>query len=268
MSLKDVTAIDKLGAHNYATWSTDVKWALIMKGLWNAIDDPEQVEEGEDAKALAFIGLTVEKYIKSSIDGCDTAREAWDKLEHAYKASATALRIKLKRELATIQYGWMDVRRDGTGGTATTHRESVTSYVARASAIRDQLAAAGVETSAEEFAMAVLSGLPDEYTAMVDNLVTSAGALDVEEVLPKLLMIEQRLKDKYDQEKAKECEVALSARASSATCWKCGAKGHLRRDCPERNNGPDELIGKRVYVPPKKKFSRSQALSAMWVTPL
>lgn len=251
MSLKDVGSIEKLGASNYATWSTDVKWALIIKGLWNAIDDPENLEDGDDVKALAFIGLTVEKYIKPTVDECDTARDAWDKLEESYKAKATAQRIKLKKDLATLQLGWTDVAPNGQGGKQTSKREDITAYVARASSIRNQLSAAGMDVPGEEFTMAILAGLPDEYTALVDTIVTSATPLEIEEVVPKLQMIEQRVKDRHRAEFDKVGSEAYSARVDEVTCWKCGAKGHMRRDC--QHKPPHELEGKRVYVPPKPK---------------
>lgn len=247
MSLKDATSIERLGANNYATWSTDVKWALIMKGLWAAVDEADSVDAADDIKALAFIGLTVEKHIKATIDACDTAREAWDKLEETYKAKSSALKMKLKKDLVNLQ---LEVKED------------ITTYVARATEIRDQLAAAGVDVDAQELTMAVLGGLPDNYGSMVDSIMIAAGdMMEIEELIPKLMIIEQRVKERSTTDYHK----AYTMTDNEKTCWKCGKKGHIQRECPDKK--PSVFIpGKtRVFIqkPPKKKWTSSNHVVAL-----
>jgi hypothetical protein len=209
--LERSSLIEKLTGDNYATWSTDMKWLLIMKGVWNAIDDHENVDEADDMKAMALIGLNVEKHLKTSVDASDTAREAWDKLENAYKAKSNARKLQLKRELTSIELK---------------PKESITMYIARAKELRDQLLAAGYEASDEEVALSALAGLPDSYASIVDTLQATSTALDIDDIMPKLLVVEQRVKEHYDRE-------LETVKAYLVTCYRCGKKGHIKRNCPD-----------------------------------
>lgn len=244
MSLKDATSIEKLGAGNYATWSTDVKWALIMKGLWDAIDDAENVEAADDLKALAFIGLTVERHIKPTVDACDTAREAWDKLENKYKAQSSAFKLKLKKDLINLELK---------------PKEDITSYVARAVAIRDQLTAAGMDVEAQELCLAVLGGLPEDYTPMVDAILTTGGELDLDDLIPKMMVVEQRVKERWMRNNS--TVKVFAASDDEKTCWHCGKKGHIRRNCTARIGLiPGET---KVYIPPKNRRGCAASYTAV-----
>ena len=208
----DKTLIERLTGDNYATWSTDMKWLLIMRGVWTAIDDHENVTEADDMKAMALIGLSVEKHLKSSIDACDSAKEAWDKLEDIYKAKSNARKLQLKKELTSIELK---------------PKESLTVYISRAKDIRDQLTAAGYEASDEEVALSILAGLPEGYESIVDTIQATTAELDIDEIMPKLLIVEQRVKER----RGKEVDVE---RAFVMTCYGCGKKGHIKRNCPEK----------------------------------
>ena len=71
--------------------------------------------------------------------------------------------------------------------------EGLTQYVARAQTIRGQLVAAGYSVSDDEVVLCVLAGLPAPYDAAVTMLEGSDKALTVDEVLAKLLPVEQRV---------------------------------------------------------------------------
>lgn len=216
--------IEKLTGDNYATWSTDMKWLLIMKGAWNAVIDHENVDDAEDLKAMALIGLSVDKHLKTTIDACDTAKEAWDKLEDVYKAKSNARKLQLKRELTSI---------------SLKPKESITMYVSRAKDIRDQLIAAGYEASEEEVALSLLAGLPEGYESIVDTIQATTEALDIDEIMPKLLIVEQRVKERIDASFIKE--------KAFVVCFKCGQKGHIKRHCPKRKE--DEKTKRRIEWP-------------------
>lgn len=220
----DKPFIEKLSGDNYATWSTDMKWLLIMKGIWNAVVDHENVDEADDLTAMAFIGLNVEKHLKTTIDACDTAKEAWDKLEDVYKAKSNARKLQLKRELTSI---------------SLKPKESITLYVSRAKDIRDQLIAAGYEASEEEVALSLLAGLPEGYESIVDTIQATTEALDIDELMPKLLIVEQRVKDRNDASLIKE--------KAFVVCFKCGQKGHIKRNCPKKKE--DEKDKRRFEWP-------------------
>jgi gag-polypeptide of LTR copia-type len=139
----------KLDVDNYATWSTKMRFLLITKGYWKAV---QASGEPEDAKALAMIGLCVEDHHLTSIEKCQTAKEAWEALEAVYRAKSTARMLQLKRELNAL-------KKEAS--------EPVTKYIARAKSIRDQLQGAGHHVEDADMVLSVLAGLPPEYDMLV-----------------------------------------------------------------------------------------------------
>ena len=94
--------IEKLDLDNYGSWSVQMKFLLIHKGLWTAeTGDGASVEDS--LKALALIGLNVKEHHLSTLDKCKTAKEAWNALEATYKAKTMARRLQLKKELNNLR---------------------------------------------------------------------------------------------------------------------------------------------------------------------
>eukprot|EP00951_Prasinocladus_malaysianus_P029991 scaffold279837_cov17-Prasinocladus_malaysianus.AAC.1 len=81
-------------------------------------------------KALAEIGLHVKDHHLPLVAGCTRAQEAWSKLEGIYKSRGQARKIQLRKELNTL-------RKEPS--------EPVSKYVARAKALKQELAAIGHE---------------------------------------------------------------------------------------------------------------------------
>lgn len=164
MSDFDKFGIKRLDVDNYATWSTKMRFLLITKGYWTAVE-----EEGQDndAKALALIGLCVEDHHLSTIDKCSTAKEAWETLASIYKAKSIAKVLQLKRELNSLK---------------KETSEPITKYIARAKNIRDQLHAAGHKVDDEDVVLSALAGLPTEYNTLVSILENGDSAPTLDEV--------------------------------------------------------------------------------------
>ena len=77
--------IELLDIDNYATWETRMKFLLITKGLWTAIEaDDGRVDPDIDQRALATIGLFVKEHHLTTLKRCGTAKEAWRQLEAVY----------------------------------------------------------------------------------------------------------------------------------------------------------------------------------------
>ena len=227
----DKPAIEPLDVANYATWRPKMKFLLITKGLWMAIEG-ESPDPVTDLKALATIGLWVKDHHLAMLDRCSTAREAWLELESTYQAKTNARKLALRKELAQLKQG------------AT---EPVAKYVARAKDIQAQLSAAGHDVPDQELAWTVMAGLHNTYETVCTVLETTEAELTLDKVLPHLVQVEQR----HDRPVRLE-ETALMAAPSGGpsgrpftpktnqiedrACYYCGKKGHLKRDCRKKKS--------------------------------
>lgn len=229
----NVMMLTKLGADNYGTWSTLVQSYLTIKGCWGAVSDSS--DKAKSAEALAYIRLLVSEFYLPTLEACKTAQEAWDLLESTFKSKSLAKRLQLKRELNSLQL---------------VPSESLTKYVARAKTIRGQLVAAGYSVSDDEVVLCVLAGLPAPYDAAVTMLEGSDKALSVDEVLAKLLPVEQRVAQA--DERSNEAKALFAGgrggrggggaaagkgscqqEGSKKVCWHCGESGHIKARCPK-----------------------------------
>ena len=118
---------EKLDVDNYSTWSIKFKAVLAVRGLLKAITgDDDNVDH--DQKALALMVLSVRDHHLSMLAECSTVKQAWDALKTTYKAKSAARRMQLRRELAKL---------------TKVAGEPVSKYLARASAIKDELSVTG-----------------------------------------------------------------------------------------------------------------------------
>ena len=184
-------SIEKLDVENFPTWSIKIKYVLVNKGLWKAVElgdgAVDVVDKEMDQKALALIGLSVEDHHLHTLEDSTSAKDAWGRLEAIYKSKSNARKLQLKKELNSL--------RKESG-------EPLTKFVSRAKAIRGQLCAAGVEVKSEEVVWAVLAGLPKEYEVVVTVLQTAEQLDDVDVLLSKLLIVEQSIGSSTESDKA------------------------------------------------------------------
>ena len=213
----DKLAVDKLGVDNYATWSIKMKHLLIHKGLWRPVNTGEG-GAASDEKALALIMLFVADYHLSTLAECESAKEAWDKLAAIHKSKSIARRTLLRKELTSLEMSGV---------------ESLTQYVARAKNIRDQLIAAGYDVREDEVVLAVLAGLPKEYEMVVTVLESADEVLSLDEVLPKLMNVEQRTIATKPMEVGMRAFIAKGNTRTNdkKECWYCGKIGHVKANC-------------------------------------
>ena len=234
----DKVIVPKLGIDNYATWAPKMRFLLVTKGLWAAV---ETAGTGEDSqKAFAQIGLHVEDYHLSTVTKCTSAKEAWEALQSVYESTSLAQVLMLKKELSTL---------------AMRPKEPVTKYIARATSLQEQLTTAKVTTEERDIVLAVLAGLPKDYDMLVTVLENSGTTLTLKDVMAKLLLAEQR--NGINDNNGNSSETALLTNANAfrrpgATggrpsgnnnnrretreCYYCHRQGHLSRDCRKKKH--------------------------------
>ena len=152
----------------------------------------------------------------------------FEQLEAIHQAKSNARKRQLRKELAQLKMG---------------AAEPLAKYVSRAKEIQNQLRATGYTLSDQEVAWALLAGLPQAYDTVVTVLETSTDAdVRLEDILPKLMPVEQKMRSESSPPPS---EAALLAKRNSSfgahqnlhetrTCYACGEKGHIARNCPNR----------------------------------
>lgn len=239
MTGSEKVSIEALDIDNYATWSIRMKMLLIHKGLWSVVTTASTAADKERSnKALALIGLNVKDHHLTTVGKCETAKEAWDILQSTYKAKSNARRLQLRRDLNSL-------KKDP--------KEPLTKYIARAKEIWNDLLAIGHEVPATEVAWTVLAGLPKEYEMVVTVLETSSEELTLEDILPKLLQVEQRSSGSeavaYSAQRErvfnkpvqgpvpgrnKEQRRFGGSNFKDRECFYCGKKGHIKANCNKK----------------------------------
>ena len=260
--------VECLDVDNYATWRILMKYVLISKGLWAAVES-DTVEHEADQKALATIGLYVKEHHLSTLERCGTAKRAWMELERVYQAKSNARKLQLRMQLSQLKMG------------AT---EPLTKYVSRAKEIQAQLRAAGQDVADTEIAWSVMSGLPSAYATMATVITaTTDGDLSLDDILPKLLTVEHS-----EQKTERPSEEALMANAqdrhagpgrpsnhpggkSKGPCFHCGILGHHKFECrklaqersqQQQQRRADQQRPRRQQQRPHQRFAAAIALSA------
>jgi hypothetical protein len=212
-----------------------MKLILVKKQLWGAVD-PGNLSADRDAQALALIGMHVSDSYLPTIFECKTAKEAWTKLESMLQPASTTRRLALLRELNELR---------------KCNGEPMINYVNRAKQLMTNLLGVGQTVDSKEMALRMLAGLPKQYDVLVTVLEASAD-LTFDTVVTRLIDMESKLveldqksveayaartarKEEFKKRVNANGESVTSSRGDNRTCWACGKRGHIKKDCPTKN---------------------------------
>ena len=137
------------------------------------------------------------------------------------------------------------------------------------------LQAAGSKVDDDDLALAILAGLPDEYD-MIKTVIEGAEELPtIENMMAKLLLVEKRTPSREGKEEEKayigfnkttrprygnldrpankrhggsDSKSSFGKMRENRTCYACGRKGHLQKDCWQR----------KAEAPGNKTFNRQE----------
>lgn len=219
-----------LDVHNYATWKIRMEALLFELGLKPAILAAPSTQEDIDRsnKAIAVMIKNVKDHHLAAITSAANAKAAWDALASTYAATSNARRLQLRQQLTALK---------------KSADEPLTKYVARARQLHADLLGAGHAMPTTELAWAILAGLPESYNVITTVLMARDGDLDLETITSKLLQHETALgvASKLPQEAETTAFVAQStkqhaSRSEDRHCYLCGKKGHVKVNCPFKQN--------------------------------
>ena len=239
--------VEPLDLDNYSTWAVRMQALLAHKGLDAAItqDGGTAVGSATDKKALALLTLHVKDVHLTTVSSSGSARAAWTALEELYRAKNLARQLLLRRELSSLKMA---------------NGEAVATYSTRARTLWADLLAAGDDVSEKEVAIAMLCGLTPEYNTVVTILEMDNANLVLSTLSARLMQVEQRVATQQHATdsafiargaKTRRHPTGASSNQHSSsghwahrgngdnkgssvqgkTCYYCGKKGHLQRDC-------------------------------------
>jgi hypothetical protein len=159
--------IDKLKDGNYATWKFQIKHLMISKGYFGIVSGTETQPDvsAEDKvkkdfqrrseRAFALLVLTVSSEMIYLISECNSANEAWNKLEKHFERDSLSNKIFLKKKYFRSEM------KEG---------ESLTNHLKSMKQLTDRLAAVKAPISEEDQVVTLLGSLPDSFSSLVTVL--------------------------------------------------------------------------------------------------
>jgi len=231
----DKIVIPQLGGDNWSVWKAKFCALLEYKGLYVAIEQPESVEGRKasgQAKALMILH-TQDAYVKLIV-GERTAAQAWKKLEDNFEKKSNARVIQLRKKLTSMKL---------VGG------QSIAEYLSEIREVKVDLEAAGQTVTETELVVFALNGLPSEYATLVEFLELGESELSLDEIQPKLMQREQKLRleegvedvgekdttTAYVAQKERSAEGSFRRGPDTRTCYACGEMGHVKANCRKRS---------------------------------
>ena len=227
----------KLNACNYASWRTYCKALLVTKGEWAAVNDPDgltdkQKKEDVDGKALSTIILNVDPEAARLVGNAGTAQEAWELLKERYEKTCAAQAVQLRRCLVTMR---KDVK------------DTLAQYFEKAQRIKCELDAAGRPVDGVEFKSCLLAGLTADYDSVVDSISewVDSDEKSVVDLLTRLQVTEGRLRQRgrLGGVLGEALVGQQQSRQFNGHCWRCGAIGHRKFECPHEVNADEQPRG-------------------------
>ncbi|XP_022873787.1 uncharacterized protein LOC111392642 [Olea europaea var. sylvestris] len=225
---------------NYDFWATKMKAYLNAYSLWEISETgteppplranptiPQLKQHGEEVakkfKALSCIQSAVSDAIFTRIITCETAKEAWDRLQEEFRGNARTRQMKvlnLRREFESLKMK---------------ETESVKDYSDRLMKVVNQIRLSGDELSDKRIVEKVLIILPEKFEAKISSLEDSRdlSSTSVAELVNALQATEQRCLMRQEEQVEGALFVKGKFKAQTSYGVKQNQPGRRRPGCLE-----------------------------------
>ena len=236
--------IDKLNDSNWPIWKLQMTAYLQAKELWGLIDGsnvrPEDNAQNQEALARFIVReARVNSILLQTVSTSQlhiiarsdllTPRQKWNELVQTFDRASLSNKLQLLSQLLDLK-----MKSDQT----------VDAYFKDLQDITERLAAIDSAVTADFQIAVLLRGLPTEY----ENLRTAyvaKGEVTLSELSEGLRTEERRLMDRKSLSSSSSVVYVANRNFSrysrgkpfSGRCYNCGEQGHLKRDCPNLDNG-------------------------------
>ncbi|GAQ78648.1 hypothetical protein KFL_000160510 [Klebsormidium nitens] len=187
-------SIPQLGTDNWPVFKDKFLALLVYKGLAVAIEQPDSAE-GKKAndQARALITPYIQDAHVRLIKGEKSAARAWEKLQQNFEKISNARVIQLRKKLTRMKLK---------------PKQAIVEYLGEFKEIKLDLESANQTVDDMELAVHALTGLPKEYSTLVEILENGEMELNLDNIQSKLVQREQKLKMEAEIE-SKRAEVVM-----------------------------------------------------------
>ena len=232
----------KLNDDNFYVWKQRIELVLAYRELDDLITDdpPPASDDGfkawkkSDARARAVIGLSLSDEHLEHVREVKTAKEMWNCILNVFERHSLLNKLAARRNFYTV------TMKEG---------EKMLTYINRVRQLATALRSMNAQVDDAEAAMAILHGLPDQYSGLIVALdaLGDDKSFTVDLVKSKLLQEEQRIKARLE-ESTSEVKSEASALVNNGKrvykrnnkaytvlkCDYCEKSGHNSKYCWER----------------------------------
>lgn len=227
--------ITKLNSSNFHNWSSDLKYILLEKNLWNIVNKseiaPQKDEKGLNLKeteaykvranqALSIIYLNVENEFKRLIEDCNDPITDWEKLR-VNSCPDSRYHMHLFTNLIECKINT---------------NESISLFSTRMLRIFNDIKEIDVKFSESYASFQILRYLPWKYDGIVQSILRWKKQ---EFKFPKIIEelsaeeVRLRLRDADSQKYHPQANQVKykSNHGKDIQCWNCKEYGHMRNQC-------------------------------------
>ena len=225
----------KFDGTNYSEWSSQIKFRLMEKGLWNHVtQEPLKRKEAEadadfkkrvtvamkldDQKALGIIGRSIKADFIESIGMAETACQAWKSLQQIYESNSAG-------SLMTCRSEFYNLRMD--------EKEDLVSYLGKLERIQRLCKKSKAPINDEELIVKVVHSLPKSFDSFCQGLRSNRNLLESYILIKEQLLSEWQARSAGQMSKMEEKKAFKTEKKPKfqGKCFNCDKTGHKKSEC-------------------------------------